>query len=316
MTTGTSVPRAFFWRRIHSLTGIFLVLFLIEHLLTNSQAALFIGDDGLGFVRMVTLIHNFPYLPLIEIGLLGVPIVLHAVWGIVYLRQATFNSFPTDGSRPSLPEYGRNRAYTWQRITSWILLFAIAAHVLQMRFISQPSSATVDGQHYYMVRLEEDAGLYPISKRLNFRLYNQAAIEAQVKMAPGLQDTGRGVGDGPTLVERQKLAERLGFIQALEAKPLKEGQIIAVTHDFATAMLMVIRDTFKSPLMQVLYTLFVLSASFHAFNGLWTFLISWGVTLTERSRRILLVFANGMMVLVALLGLAAIWGTYWINLRY
>src|SRR5690606_28823140 len=163
--------------------------------------------------------------------------------------------------RPALPEYGRNRAYTWQRITSWILLFAITAHLVQMRFINQPSSAAVDGQHYYMVRLEEDAGLFPISKRLKFGLYNQAAIEAQAKMAPGLQDYGLGIGGGSELIERQKLAERQEFVSALQAKPLKEGQIIAATHDFATAMLLVIRDTFKSPLMQVLYTLFVLSAS-------------------------------------------------------
>lgn len=37
------LPSAFIWRRAHSLTGLWLVLFLIEHLLTNSQAALFLA---------------------------------------------------------------------------------------------------------------------------------------------------------------------------------------------------------------------------------------------------------------------------------
>lgn len=326
MTANTSVPKAFFWRRIHSLTGLWLVIFLLEHLLTNSQAALLIGDDGSGFVRMVNLIHNLPYLPVIEVGLLGVPILIHAVWGIQYLREASINSFKTDGSKPSLPEYKRNKAYTWQRITSWLLLFGIVAHVAQMRFINQPTSATVDGEHFYMVRVGFDEGLYTLSKRLDFSLYNQQAIEVEKKTAPGAEkavDRGwlafldfRDVPEGYELLEQQKLRQRDQFVKALTAKPLTEGEVIASTHDFATAMLLVVRETFKWPLMLVLYTVFVLSACFHAFNGLWTFLITWGVSLTERSQKMMRGLANGLMVVVAFLGLAAIWGTYWINLRY
>lgn len=326
MTSNSTVPKAFFWRRTHSLTGIWLVIFLLEHLLTNSQAALWIGDDGSGFVRMVNSIHNLPYLPVIEIGLLGIPIAVHAIWGIQYLREATFNSFKSDGSKPSLGEYKRNRAYTWQRITSWILLFGIIAHVLQMRFIEQPATAAVGGQHYYMVRIGFDEGLYPLSKRLGFNLYNQEAVEVEKKLAPKM-DVGLGenrlslfdfpdAAQGNTLLEMQKLKEKDAFVNALSSKPVNEEEVIAVSTNFGTAMLLVVRDTFKRPLMLVLYTIFVLSACFHAFNGLWTFLISWGVSLTERSQRLMRFFANGLMGVIAFLGLAAIWGTYWINLRY
>ena len=326
MTANTSVPKTFFWRRIHSLTGIWLVIFLCEHLLNNSQAALWVGDDGRGFIHLVTSIHNLPYLRVIEIGLLGVPIAIHAVWGIQYAREASFNSFRTDGSKPSLREYKRNHAYTWQRITSWILLFGIIAHVVQMRFIEQPESAVVNGQHYYMVRIGLDEGLYPLSKRLDFNLYNKKAIEAEKKLAPkvNLSSRGsiwsffnfRGSEKGYELLEMQKLGEKDDFVRALTAKPLKEGEVIAVCRNFATAMLLVVRETFKWPLMLVLYTIFVLSACFHGFNGLWTFLITWGVSLTERSQKLMRLIANGFMVVVAFLGLAAIWGTYWVNLRY
>ncbi len=75
------IPREFIWRRAHSLTGIWLVLFLIEHLFTNSQAALYIGDDGLGFVSSVNWLKNLPYLQVIEIFLLGVPFLIHGIWG-------------------------------------------------------------------------------------------------------------------------------------------------------------------------------------------------------------------------------------------
>src|ERR1700680_135924 len=85
------IPKAFIWRRMHSLTGIWLVLFLMEHLLTNSQAALFIGEDGSGFVRAVNFLKNLPYLPVIEIVLLGIPLLIHGIWGIRYLWNAEYN---------------------------------------------------------------------------------------------------------------------------------------------------------------------------------------------------------------------------------
>ena len=93
MESTRQLPKAFIWRRLHSLTGLWLVIFLIEHLLTNSQAALWIGDDGSGFVRGVNLIKSLPYLRAIEIFLLGMPIVLHLIWGIIYLRTGDANSF-------------------------------------------------------------------------------------------------------------------------------------------------------------------------------------------------------------------------------
>ncbi|KIA76522.1 hypothetical protein DB43_AD00010, partial [Parachlamydia acanthamoebae] len=54
---------------------------------------------------------------------------------------------------------------------------------------------------------------------------------------------------------------------------------------------------------------------YHGFNGLWTFMISWGVTLTALSQRYMRHLATALMVIVAFLGMAAIWGTYWINLK-
>ena len=135
-----AVPKEFIWRRIHSLTGLWLVLFLIEHLVVNSQAALWIGESGREFVELVNEIHNLPYLEALEIFLLGMPILFHLVLGLKYLFTARYNSAKSDGSTPSLPQYGRNRAYTWQRVTSWILLFALVAHVAKFRFIDYPVS--------------------------------------------------------------------------------------------------------------------------------------------------------------------------------
>lgn len=304
-----TIPRDFFWRRLHSLTGFFFVLFLIQHLLVNSQAALFVGDDGEGFVRAVNAIHNFAYLPLIEIFLLGVPILIHMIWGIKYLQTSQPNTFHTDGSAPCLAGYARNQAYTWQRITSWILLIGVLAHVVQMRFIEEPLFVKAGAHHYYFVRVQKDAGLASLAERLDVKLLDQADLQAQPKAA-GDALTPKDAVDVQHDLQHQQWREALS-----RDRPLKEGQVLVQAADFGTAELLMVRETFKMPLMLALYTIFVLSACFHAFNGLWTFMIKWGVTLTVRSQELMLKASIFLMVLVGFMGLAAIWGTYWLNLK-
>lgn len=310
------IPKAFIWRRAHSLTGLWLVLFLIEHLFTNSQAALFIGDDGSGFVSAVNTLKGLPYLPVIEISLIGIPLLIHGVWGIRYLFTGKYNNFPTDGSAPALGQYARNQAYAWQRWTSWILLIGILAHVIHMRFLEYPTSAQLGTEHFYMVRLENDSGLYTLSRRLGFELYDQAHIQ-KVQQRLVSRPPIEVKHDTPEeLIAAQKSREEQAWLEALLKRPLNSNQIMAISPSFGTAELLMVRDTFKSPTMILLYTGLVLAACFHAFNGLWTFMITWGVTLTANSQRWMRRLAVGLMVLITFLGLAAIWGTYWFNLRH
>jgi succinate dehydrogenase / fumarate reductase cytochrome b subunit len=306
--TKQSVPSAFFWRRMHSFTGAWLAIFIIFHLLTNSQAALLIGNDGSGFIHSVNAIHSTPFLPLVEIGILAVPILIHMIWGIKYLRSAEYNSFGNTGHTPYLPQYRANHAYTWQRITSWLLVVGVIAHVVHMRFIEYPSSAPFGTGHSYMVRVSHDAGLDTLAARLGVTLYTAAEID-KLK----LDTSTSGASQSP--VAAQATEERQAWVRALQNKPLRPGEVIATADNFGTAELLMVRDTFKIPLMIVLYTLLVLAACFHAFNGLWTFMISWGVTLTERSQKLMRKVATTLMLVVGGLGLAAVWLTYWINLK-
>ena len=92
-------------------------------------------------------------------------------------------------------------------------------------------------------------------------------------------------------------------------------QIVAKAKTPGKAMLLMVRETFKSPLMAALYSIFVLAAAFHAFNGFWTSLITWGVVLSYRSQKAFLPICWVGVALLAFLGLAAIWGSYWLNLR-
>lgn len=310
------IPSAFIWRRLHSLTGLWLVLFLIEHLLTNSQAALFIGDNGNGFVRAVNFLKDLPYLPVIEIFLLGVPFFIHGVWGIRYLLTAEYNSFSTDGSKPSLPQYARNQAYTWQRLTSWILLIGVIAHVVHMRFMEYPTSAQLGTQHLYISRVNEDEGLYTLSRRLGFEIYNTQQVQDLKQQILSQPPLGVSRNTPEELVAAQEQEEEKAWLEALEKWSLSEKQAVVVSPSFGVAELLMVRDAFKSPTMMILYSIFVLAACFHAFNGLWTGMIKWGLTLTARSQLLMRRLAIGLMVLVAFLGFAAIWGTYWFNLTH
>lgn len=269
MNSQTAVSSAFIWRRVHSLMGFWLIIYLCEHFLVNSQAALWIGDDGHGFVRLVNSLESLPYLQVVEMLLIGLPLAIHMVWGISRIFEAKTNTQKTDGSKPSLGEYGRNQAFTWQRLTSWILVVGILAHVVQMRFVERPKEVEFEGQRKWAARIYFDEGLLTLAPRLGVNL-----------------------------------------------PQTHSGLIDAIAPDMGTAMLLVVRDAFKSPWQSILYSVFVLAAAFHAMNGFWTWLISWGALVSYRSQKAAIPFSILGMGVLSFLGLAAIWGSYWMNLRH
>jgi succinate dehydrogenase / fumarate reductase cytochrome b subunit len=298
----TSFLRSFLQRRLHSLMGLFLVLFLCEHLLTNSQAALWIGEDGKGFVQMVNFIHSLPYLPVIEWFLLGMPILIHAFLGVKYLKEAHYNSVlgSRKGDAPYF-NYSMSKAYTWQRLTAWFLMVGILAHVIHLRVLRNPQEASLGSEKRYLVSISPDEGLERVADRVGATLVIaqkpwQAAVEAQ------------------TQFQLQQREEQLKAYEQIVAQLQKSDRLIVASSSFGTAMLLVVRDVFKNIGVCVLYTLFVLSAVYHASHGLWSAMIAWGVTQSTASQNALRKGAQVLMGTLALLGFAAIWLSYWVNL--
>lgn len=316
-----STSSVFIWRRVHSLMGLWLILYLIEHLIVNSQAALWIGDDGSGFVRLVNSLENLPYLQAIEILFIGIPLGIHGIWGVKRALTARTNSFKSDGHSPALP-YKRNRAFTWQRLTSWILLFGIAGHVVQMRFLNYPKHAMLENQKQYLTVVGFDEGLYTLAPRIGVTLYGPQQIAALQSQAMSLQSDSSAndrISYDPqtesALDAGQKQAELRSWTEKLSSYRLKENQVLVVAPSPGKAMLFMVRDSFKSPLMSILYSIFVVAAAFHAFNGFWTALITWGAILSYRSQKAMLPVGWFGILFLCFLGLASIWGSYWINLR-
>ena len=311
LTKSVPLPLSFVLRRLHSLLGFFLVLFLFEHLLTNSQAAFFIGDDGKGFIDAVNFIHSLPYLPVIEIALLAAPFLIHALLGAIYVWTAALNSFPWNGSRPALTSFGRNHAYTWQRITAVIILVGLIFHIAGMRFINYPSEVKIGGHPSFLVTVSHDSGLYTLAPRLNVELFDQGAINQLSAVQPEKKVARTGMPLDETGQEKDYAA----FVHLLKGMQLAPDDVVVRAHDFGTACLLGVRDTFKSSHVAIVYAIFVLAAAFHALNGIWTFCITWGITQTEASRKYVRHLCNGAMVLFVFFGFGAIFATFWINLR-
>ena len=113
-------------RKLHQLSGIVpLGIFLLEHFYTNSKAVN--PQTGVSdFNNAVADLQAIPYILLVETCGIFIPLIYHAVYGMII----TLEWRPNNLSYP----YGRNWFYTIQRITGIILFVFITFHVLNFRF--------------------------------------------------------------------------------------------------------------------------------------------------------------------------------------
>lgn len=131
------LSRTFILRKLHQLSGIFpLGIFLLEHFYTNSKALSGPGD----FNSAVADLQSIPYILFVEIGGIFIPLIYHAVYGLVI----TMESRPNNLAYP----YPRNWFYLIQRITGVVLFFFILFHVLNFRFGLIPGLNMESVAHY------------------------------------------------------------------------------------------------------------------------------------------------------------------------
>jgi succinate dehydrogenase / fumarate reductase cytochrome b subunit len=130
------LSRTFILRKLHQLSGIVpLGVFLLEHFYTNSKAL----SGAEPFNKAVADLQGIPYILLIEICGIFIPLIYHALYGLFI----TFEARPNNLAYP----YPRNWFYTIQRITGVILFFFITFHVLNFRFGLIPGLNEVSVAH-------------------------------------------------------------------------------------------------------------------------------------------------------------------------
>jgi succinate dehydrogenase / fumarate reductase, cytochrome b subunit len=109
-------------RRLHSLSGVLPIgVFLGVHLFTNSKSV----HGPIAFNRAAEEIARLPYVVLLEVFGIALPILFHIVLGILIAATARANVFG----------YGtaRNWMYLLQRVSGVFLVFFIVAHVWTTR---------------------------------------------------------------------------------------------------------------------------------------------------------------------------------------
>lgn len=110
-------------RRLQSLLGVVPVgLFLLEHWFTNAFAL----AGAAAYNEKVDFLRSLPYLYLLEVFGIALPILLHALLGAWIVWEAKFNN-------RSLP-YRQNWMFTLQRLSGVVLLVYIPYHVITTRF--------------------------------------------------------------------------------------------------------------------------------------------------------------------------------------
>lgn len=65
-------------------------------------------------------------------------------------------------------------------------------------------------------------------------------------------------------------------------------------------------DILSSPFMLVFYIAGVLAATFHLSNGIWSFLVTWGLAQSPRSQKIVSFVTIGIFLILSVIGLQAI----------
>ncbi|MCA9151386.1 MAG: succinate dehydrogenase cytochrome b558 subunit [Planctomycetales bacterium] len=109
-------------RRLHSLSGLIPVgAYMVVHLLTNSSVL----DSAATFQENVYRIHSLgKALWLVEWGFIFLPLLFHAIFGVIIIR----GGLPNNSNYP----YARNLRYTLQRVSGMIAFVFILWHVFHL----------------------------------------------------------------------------------------------------------------------------------------------------------------------------------------
>ena len=119
-----SARTRYFAKKLFEISGFLPIgAFLIEHFYSNFQAVGPGGEER--FNKVVVDLQTNPIIIFLEIGMIALPLLYHAGYGLFVAKQA----------RPNVGGYGyvRNWFYLFQRVTGVILIFYIGYHVYNTR---------------------------------------------------------------------------------------------------------------------------------------------------------------------------------------
>lgn len=184
--TGSFFSRhQFLLLRLHSLSGLLPIgAYMCVHLVTNATT---LGGAEM-FQRNVDLIHSLgPFLPIVEWTFIFLPLLFHAVVGVMIIRTGTVNL--------TSYHYMGNVRYTLQRATAWIALFFILYHVFHMHgWFHNPTYlekvAEPLGGHVFKPHEATSTAALALSSPLKLTLYLVGVLSCIFHFSNGLWTMG------------------------------------------------------------------------------------------------------------------------------
>lgn len=141
--TFSKAEKYFYLRRLHSFLGLFPIgIFFLEHLYSNAISL----QGAPAYNEMVEKLMGIPFLPIIEVTLIGLPLLFHIILGIVI--------YLTSKSNVLQYSYGANWRYFLQRLTGLIGVIYIGYHVYETRIQAALSAQHVDYERMRQILLE------------------------------------------------------------------------------------------------------------------------------------------------------------------
>ncbi len=134
-SAGAKRDHSFFWRKLHSFTGIFPVgVFLAEHFWSNSYALVSVAK----YNQVSEELETIPWRVVVEALLIWLPILFHGGYGIYVWWKGKANAW----------EYPwmANWMYVLQRWTGILAFAFIGWHVYVERFLTHGKSSFADVQ--------------------------------------------------------------------------------------------------------------------------------------------------------------------------
>ena len=127
---------SFFWRKLHSLTGIIPVgAYLADHFWSNSYALVSVSK----YNQVSRELQTVPWRIFLEAAVIWLPILYHGCYGIYvwWKGESNVSQYPWVG----------NWMYTLQRWTGLVAFGFIGWHVYTERFLTHGKSTYEDVQH-------------------------------------------------------------------------------------------------------------------------------------------------------------------------
>jgi succinate dehydrogenase / fumarate reductase, cytochrome b subunit len=145
-TAAEKPDRSFLWRRLHSLSGVLPIgAYLVFHIYENMAAL----KSPAAYDEMVGRVNEIiprPYFYGLEMGVIIIPILFHALYG-VYIAG-------TGQANVGRYAYGPNWAYWMQRVSGYVAFLYLIVHVGVLRYV-----ITLAGKHLAPYDGPEPGGL-------------------------------------------------------------------------------------------------------------------------------------------------------------